>query len=774
MKKTVLRALSLALCGTLVFSGVGAIALAASGSGSKPEQTEQTEQTAAPAAEAAGTKTRSGRDEKDETVYVFTDAAGAVNKIIVSDWIKNAGGSDSVTDVSDLEDVETVKGDAVCERDGGSLVWKTGGADVYYQGSSNKQPPVKLTVSYTLDGVPVTADALAGRSGRVTIRFDYENLRYQMMQVGGKSEKICVPFTAITGMVLDEDVFSNVEVTNGKAVNDGSRTVAVGVALPGMQESLGVDPEKYALPSYVEIAADVKNFKMGMTMTLITAEPLGQLDLGSVTDLSGLSDSLSELKDAMGRLTDGSLALYDGLSTLQEKTGTLSGGVDQLTDGALTLRDGAGQLSEGAAAVQNGAAELYAGLNALDANSADLNSGAEEVFNSLLSAANTQLAAGGLDVPALSISNYADVLSGVISSLDENAVYDRALAQVTAAVEARRGEIRDQVTQAVRQQVTQAVQQAVRAEVETQVTDAVRQQITPQVEQAVEETVTAQVIQTATGMDPETYQAAVAAGRVDEETQAAVSAAVAEKLASDEVQQTIAGTVEAQLLGDEAQSAIAGNVETQMASADVQAMIQSGIDGQMADPEIGSTISEQTEYQVQKAIADTMAGSEVQAQLSAAAAGAQQVIALKTSLDSYNAFYLGIRAYTGGVSQAARGAGTLKDGTDTLEAGAAALYTGANDLYTGAQTVRDAMPALTDGVDQLTDGAKQLADGLKAFDEQGVEKLVEALDGDLKGLMERLNAMAEAAGAYRTFSGLSGDMDGQVKFLYRTEGTKNH
>jgi putative membrane protein len=84
------------------------------------------------------------------------------------------------------------------------------------------------------------------------------------------------------------------------------------------------------------------------------------------------------------------------------------------------------------------------------------------------------------------------------------------------------------------------------------------------------------------------------------------------------------------------------------------------------------------------------------------------------------------------------------------------------------------MPALTDGVDQLTDGAKQLADGLKAFDEQGVEKLVEALDGDLKGLMERLNAMAEAAGAYRTFSGLSGDMDGQVKFLYRTEGTKNH
>ena len=46
---------------------------------------------------------------KDETVYVLAGADGTVQKIIVSDWIKNALGASSITDSTGLSDIENVK-----------------------------------------------------------------------------------------------------------------------------------------------------------------------------------------------------------------------------------------------------------------------------------------------------------------------------------------------------------------------------------------------------------------------------------------------------------------------------------------------------------------------------------------------------------------------------------------------------------------------------------------------------------------------------------------
>jgi hypothetical protein len=45
--------------------------------------------------------------------------------------------------------------------------------DFYYQGTlKNAALPWCIDVAYTLDGAPVTADALAGADGRVAIRID--------------------------------------------------------------------------------------------------------------------------------------------------------------------------------------------------------------------------------------------------------------------------------------------------------------------------------------------------------------------------------------------------------------------------------------------------------------------------------------------------------------------------------------------------------------------------------------------------------------------------
>lgn len=63
----------------------------------------------------------------------------------------------------------------------------------------------------------------------------------------------------------------------------------------------------------------------------------------------------------------------------------------------------------------------------------------------------------------------------------------------------------------------------------------------------------------------------------------------------------------------------------------------------------------------------------------------------------------------------------------------------------------------------------ELSNGLKEFNEQGVQKLVDAFDGDLSGLSDRLEAVKDVSRRYNSFSGISADMDGQVKFIWRTD-----
>ena len=732
MKRSMIKPITICLCMILlVSSSVAAFAM----TNEKKEEAEQ-QQTM-----STDNTAEEQSNSKDETVYVIAGTDGSVQKIIVSDWIKNTLSSNTIRDKSELTDVENVKSDeSYTLGSDNTRVWDAQGNDIYYQGNIEKELPVGLSVTYKLDGKTVSPAELAGKSGKVTIRFDYTNQQYEYVEIDGQKEKIYVPFAMLTGILLDNDVFTNVEITNGKLINDGSRTAVIGIAFPGLQDNLAISPEKLEIPDYVEITADAKNFELGMTITLATNELFNEMDADHLDSISDLSGSLGEMTDAMEQLMDGSSQLYDGLSTLLEKSGELVEGIDKLTAGAEALKTGAGDLDTGAAKLQSGAAQLSEGLNTLASNNDSLNGGAKQVFETLLSTANTQLAAAGLDVPALTIKNYANVLTGVIASLDENAVYEKALAAVTAAVEAQRPYIEGQVTAATRVEVT------------AQVTTAVREQVTMQVTEAIHQTVTEQVIYAATGMDKASYDAAIAAGTINEENQAAINAAIAEQMQSESILQMIED-----------------KTTEQMASESVQAMISANVDEQMQSDTIKEMIATNTEVQVQKAISDNMASDEVQAQFAAASEGAKSVISLKTSLDSYNTFYLGLQSYTAGVSQAAAGAGELKAGTDDLKSGTSKLYAGATELYDGILTLKNGSPALVDGITQLRDGAMQLSDGLKKFNEQGVQKLVDAVDGNLTGLITRLRATIDVSKNYRSFSGIDDNMDGQVKFIYRTD-----
>lgn len=342
---------------------------------------------------------------KDETVYVFTEADGKVNNIIVSDRLKNFAGADKIADKSELSNIENVKGDESFSKDGGNLSWNAGGKDIYYRGSTEKALPVDMKISYTLDGKNVSASEIVGKSGKLTIRFDYKNTTN-------------IPFAAATVMILDGEIFEHVTVENGREMSDGSRTAVIGVSFPNLKDILGVDSEKLRLSEYVEISADVKNFEMTNTFTIITSEPFSNLNTEAFDTSDGLSDSISQLESGMNELIIGSSELAGGLDELLDKSGELVSGVEKLYTGSSSLKDGAKQLCGGAGELSKGAGELEKGLEALDKNSDVLAAGSKQVFESLLEAADAQLASSGAELPKLTVENYSQVLEGVIAKLN--------------------------------------------------------------------------------------------------------------------------------------------------------------------------------------------------------------------------------------------------------------------------------------------------------------------------------------------------------------------
>lgn len=729
MKQTTMKTTALVLSASLLL-GIGATVAYAQNTvpDKKAEETPQ----------KAALSSAVSVPSKDETVYVLSGADGSARQVIVSDWLQNTDKADTLEDVANLNQIENVKGsETYTAGKDGTLTWDANGADIYYQGTTDQQLPVEMKISYTLDGSAISPQELAGKSGRVTIRFDYQNHQYETVSLGGTQQKLHVPFAVLSGTVLDTDVFRNVTVTNGASENLGNGIAVMGLALPGMQENLRISKDTLDIPQYIEISADVTSFSMGPTLTVVTSAPFQELDAGQL-DLAGIKEQAQKLTDGMTQLMVGSDQLYEGLSTLLEQSGTLVSGIDQLAAGALQLQAGFTALQDGTTQLQTAVSQLAAGLATLDSNSAPLNGGAQQVFLSLLSSANTQLSAAGLTIPALTIDNYAEVLNGVIASLDETAVYQTALQQVTEGVNARRGEIETAVTAAVKEQVSAAVT--------AQVTTAVRQSVAQTV-QANETQFRSAVVFEVTGMTLKDYDAAVAANQIPPEQQAAINAGV--------------------------ENAMADEVEKQMNSDAVKAKIVSlcerNIADKMASDEIKALLAQNTELQVQKAISDMMASPEIQSKLQAAAEGAKAVIALKTSLDSYNSFYLGLLSYTSGVSTAAAGAQELLAGADALKDGTGALAGGMTELNNGLQTMQSKTPTLLDGITALKDGSKALQEGLTTMMNEGIQKIADLAENDLADLSNRLSASIDAAKGYTTFSGAHENTESIVKFIYKTD-----
>lgn len=425
MKKQIWKTGALCLAGVVALSVTGVSVYAKTSEKKETELKEQIQDAVDDIWKSEDTSAAS----IDETVYVILNADGTQQKIYVSDWLKNQGEKDS-----------------------------------YTQSTPDKEAPVSLKVTYSLDGNEISAADLNGKSGHVVIRYDYTNELYETREIAGKEEKIYVPFAVMTGMILDNDNFSSIRVSSGKVINDGSHSVVTGIVFPGLGTNLDMEED---LDDYLEIEADVTDFTMNETYCIATNSVFSRLDLSNVDDLDDLTEAMDDLEDATHQLMDGTSDLYDGVTELYDKSGDLKDGVKELSDGSKDLRDGAykvadgtvtlrggigslqsgvGTLQEGTKtllagtqSLQSGANDLKAGLGQLTAQNDTLNGAAAQVFDTLLSTATSQLTAAGLTVPNLTKENYSQVLDGATSNLTQLQSYDGALAVVLPQVNAKMG-----------------------------------------------------------------------------------------------------------------------------------------------------------------------------------------------------------------------------------------------------------------------------------------------------------------------------------------------
>ena len=99
------------------------------------------------------------------------------------------------------------------------------------------------------------------------------------------------------------------------------------------------------------------------------------------------------------------------------------------------------------------------------------------------------------------------------------------------------------------------------------------------------------------------------------------------------------------------------------------------------------------------------------------------------------------------------------------------LTTALNKLVGGTGQLRKGADEMADGVDKLDDGSKKLADGMSKMYKDGIKKIVDLYNDDLKGTLDSADAMMDAGKGYKTFTRLPSGMDGSVKFIYKTDMT---
>ena len=716
---------------------------------------------------------------KDENVFLFLNPDGSIQQQLVSDWLHSDTGLQDVTDCTSLTDITNLKSDAAYTLDGSALRWDTGEHDVYYQGESSLTPPVTAEIRYELNGQPITAEELLGKSGHVRITVDLTNHIYTHQMIGGVQRKIYTPFATVVSFALDADDFTNLKAEHGSIQTDSQTQIAAFVALPGLQESFrglltgDLSDLGDKLLDSVSIEADTDCF---VFPTIIMAASTSTEELlEKDEDFPSLDEALNEMRDGFDELKDGSIELDDGAHELDDGAQELDDGARELDDGAHELDDGAKELDDGAKDLDDGAQELKDGAFDLDDGVGKLKDGAAALDGGL-TALNGKLAAlpdslKAADALQASLNTQMTDLFGKMDAIPETEALQAGFAGVQSALNSALKDGTDEAgnpTSSVLTITKTAVLQTANSTAQT-MADTFAEKVA---QNTADETVKA----------------------ISDAYKTALTQAIGDSQLSDEEKTALLDFVNAaspdleKIQSDAVQYAAASAKENMQGiynTETIQSTVQTSAD-EAANQVAGKVLS------VQEALKPLLGLAELDTtQLKAGATQLQgtatQLLTLMNGMTGtlYNenddpanpqTVYGAVRMLTAGSDELAAGTADLKGGTEKLKDGTQELRDGTKELRDGTKELVDGTADLVDGTQKLVDGTRDLVDGtqelLDGVDEFRDKLEEKAADVDTKQIddaLDTLDAVQAQAKTYTSYTGTPDGVDATIKFVMKVE-----
>lgn len=578
---------------------------------------------------------------KSETVYSNLDSNGNAYKTIVSTQLTNEDKLDEITDISNLLNIENTNGDETFRKEGNQIIWDSKGNNIYYKGEIDKQLPVECKITYELNGEEISAEELKGKSGNIKIKINYTNNEKHIVSINGQQVTMYTPFIIVAGTKIDNTKNKNIRVTNGKTVDNGESTLAVGIAMPGMQENIGISKSKINIPEEIEISMETEDFEMGNIIAVVAVKGIDE-DLTS--DLNSMYSQINELSNA-------SSEILDGANQLKEGTSELVSGVDQLKDGTKTAYAGSKQIKN-------------------------------EVEKSTKKLKND-------NTPAIDEETL-------------EAIKAQAMKSATLSDEAKEGI-------------------AAQAKSAAKLTDEQKAGIAAQAKKT---------------------------AKLTEEQKTGIAAQAREAATFTEAQK-VAIIAQAQ-----------SNYPVELTEAEKGLIL--AIAQKTAHQTAESTaieVAQKTAYQTAESTAIEVAQSTATQTAESTALTVAQSTATQTAgaTATQTATQVGNQAKQKFTNQVVSQMNTLGSSLDELTNGLASIDSGVS--------------ALSVGTNKLDSGALQLADGVKTFNEQGIAKISNLVNGDLRNIASRVEKMNELAKEYNNYAGIQNGMTGEVKFIMITDST---
>ena len=638
---------------------------------------------------------------KSETVYSNLDSNGKAYKTIVSTQLTNEDKSDKITDISNLLNIENTNGDETFKKEGNQIVWDSNGNNIYYKGESDKQLPVECKITYELNGEEISAEELKGKSGNVKIKINYTNNEKHIVAINGKQVTMYTPFIIVAGTKIDNAKNKNIQITNGKIVDNGESTLAVGIAMPGMQENIGISKSKIDIPEEIEISMETEDFEMGNIIAVVAVKGIDE-DLTS--DLNSMYSQINELANASNEI-------LAGANQLKEGTSELVSGVDQLKDGT-------------------GAA--YAGSKQIK----------DEVEESTKNLKNDNTPA--IDSKTLEAIKAQAMQSATLSDEQKAGIAAQAKAAATLSDEQKAG-IAAQAKAGATLSDEQKAGIAAQAKAAAKLTDAQKAEIAAQAKLTDEQKakITAQA----------------KAGAEFTETQ---KTAIIEQ-AQKNYTETLTEAEKKLIL------TVAQNTAYQTATTTALAVAESTAEATAL--KVAQSVAESTAEATALKVAQSVAESTAEATAQTVAQSIATQTAETTALTVAQSTATQTAGATATQTATQVGNQAKQKFTNQVVSQMSTLGTALDELTNGLANIDNGVSALSVGTNKLDSGALQLANGVKTFNEQGISKINNLVNGDLRNIASRVEKMNELANEYNNYAGIQNGMAGEVKFIMITDST---